>query len=66
MAMKLIFTHIDHPESKTRQSALHSFFILLKPRRYCDMEVDKLMFNMLYLRYCRWNISTGKTFVKRL
>ena len=49
----LYITQIDHPESNAHKSALHIWVILLKPGRYCDMEVDNLKFNISYFLYCR-------------
>ena len=49
----IYITQIDHHESNTHQSSLHIWVILLKPDRYCDMEVEHVKFNILYFRYCR-------------
>ena len=49
------FIHHTNRQSNAHQSALHIWVVLLKPGRYCDMEVEHLKFIISYLLYCRWN-----------
>ncbi len=53
MKLYTYITQIDHPESNAHQSAIHICVILLKPGRYCDMEVENLKFNISYFLYCK-------------
>ena len=53
----LYITQIYHPESNSQQSALHIWVILLKPDRYCDMEVEHLKLNILYMFFSAFEIE---------